>query len=89
MTPKKTHAQRLTELETDMQGLKGQMAETIAGVGELKNDTAEILAVVTGAKSVGGFVVKHGPRMVAFGVGVLTTFGFISADVAQKLLALF
>ena len=86
---KKTHDQRLTELEVDMQGLKGQMAETISGVAELKNNTDEILAVVTGAKSVGGFVVKHGPRVMSFAVGGLTMFGFITADMGQKILALF
>lgn len=39
------------------------------------DNTSELLALANAAKGVGGFLVKHGPRIVAFGTGILATLG--------------
>lgn len=39
------------------------------------DNTSELLAITNAAKGVGGFLTKHGPRIVAFATGSAATLG--------------
>jgi hypothetical protein len=47
--------------------------ETVAT--EARDNTAELLALATAARGIAGFAKKHGPRMIAFGTGIMTAAG--------------
>lgn len=47
---------------------------------EMRQDIGRILAVVTGAEKVGGFLKRYGPRAIVFGAGAMTTLGFGNQD---------
>ena len=49
----------------------------------------DILGMMTAAKTVGGFVRKHGPRVLAFLIGAGVATGKISAETGQNFLHLF
>ncbi len=42
---------------------------------EMRVDIGRILAVVTGAEKVGGFIKQYGPKAIYFGAGLMTTLG--------------
>lgn len=62
------HGARISALEE-------RMAAVETGIGEVVENTREMLAFVTATKSVGGFARKHGPRAIAFGTGLLAAAG--------------
>lgn len=56
---------------------------------ELKNNTDEILLLVKHTKSVGGFLARHGPRIIAFILGGFVLSGKIGAETATLFKNLF
>lgn len=53
------------------------IAATEAGTAarEAAENTRELLNLANAAKGVTGFLTKHGPRLIAFGVGIASTLG--------------
>jgi hypothetical protein len=49
----------------------------------------EILLVVKHSKNLAGFVKRHGPRLIAFGIGALATSGKLGPEMATLLRSLF
>lgn len=68
------HARRIAALERDMATVKANV-ETAA------NNSAEILAIISYAKSGAGLVKKWGPRAVVFGAGLFTSAGIGNPNV--------
>lgn len=62
-------------------------AETVRAAMSQKLD--EIYVLISGAKSVGGFVRKHGPRVIAFVVGIAVARGYVTSEIATNFLHLF
>jgi len=50
---------------------------------EIKQDLERVLAVVTGAEKVGGFVVRYGPKAITFGAGIMTAAGLGNPEVLK------
>ena len=66
------------------------LAKTAADNARIAADnTDEILAVLTTAKGAVGFVKKHGPRFVAFGIGIFSAFGYSNPKLIAVLHAIF
>jgi len=63
--------------------------DTNKTLSKICDDTDEILKAVKGATVVGHFVKKHGPRVFAFGMGVLVAMGYLSPETAKNLVMLF
>lgn len=72
-------------LERRVSSLEARMKHVETSIASVKQNTDEILALISHGKSVAGFVGKHGPRVVAFLVGVALTKGWIGHDLAQFL----
>lgn len=62
------HGSRIGALEARMSTAEGTLAE-------IKTDTAEILALAKGAKTIGGFAYKYSPKILLFGAGLLSAAG--------------
>lgn len=58
-------------------------------VVSVKQNTDDILSLMRHGKSALGFVQKHGPRIIAFGVGIAATKGFMGHDVANFITGFF
>ena len=54
-------------------GARVEMLET--RMTTVEENTAEILAIVSGAKTVGGYIRKYGSKTIVFGAGLMTAFG--------------
>jgi hypothetical protein len=77
------HGERIFALEGRMSSVEraatsaATLAATAAANAKVAADnTDQILAFMTAAKGTVGFVKKHGPRFVAFGVGIMSAFGY-------------
>lgn len=75
------HERRICALEGKVDLMNGT-------VEQVKTDTAEILALLTHAKSFTGFVRKHSPKAATFLIGVAIARGWISAENGQNFLHL-
>lgn len=87
---------RVTAMETALKVQGSQIAslEALAKAdAELRRANAEkldtLLAFTTHAKSIGGFMRKHGPRFIAFAIGVAIAKGWITAENGGNFLHLF
>lgn len=55
--------------------LESRMQVVELAANRAAENTDEILAVMTAAKSVGGFLKKHGPRAISFAFGLAAAAG--------------
>lgn len=76
-------------VEERLSSLEKWREEVTNMVGEIKNDTADILAVIKGASTLGRFAKKHGPRALSFALGVLVSSGYIGPAVAAHIRGVF
>lgn len=58
-----------------VQALEARMDAVEQGIKTAVDNTAELLAIANGAKTVAGFVQRHGPTVLKFGAGVMTAAG--------------
>lgn len=58
----------------EMQGAKTERLE-------MQQDLKTIIAIVSGAEKVGGFLARHGKVIVTFGAGLMTALGIGNPDV--------
>ena len=72
----------MTEAENDIK-------EAAHCAREAAENSATIISIMEGAKGVAGFVAKHGPRFVAFGVGLMAAAGMGNPEVLAFLQAFF
>ena len=90
------HGERIFALEGRMSSVEqaarnaATLAATAAANAKVAADnTDEILAVLTTAKGAVGFVKKHGPRFVSFGVGIFAAFGYTNPKLNAVLHTIF
>ncbi len=74
---------RVMALETALPEVHSIALQAASSAKTAADNTSELLAIANAAKGVGGFLVKHGPRMVAFGTGILATLGIGNPKVLQ------
>lgn len=55
--------------------LEARMTTVEVAANRAAENTDEILAVMTAAKSIGGFAKKHGPRAISFAFGLAAAAG--------------
>lgn len=70
---------RVSALEFDMQTVKDTVSRVEIASNTAAENSAQIVSIMTAAKGVHGFAKKHGPRFVAFSVGIL-----LAADIGNK-----
>lgn len=80
---------RLGALEGRIDAMENHITKAVADSALAAANTTQILDVLTSAKSVAGFVRKHGPRAIAFGIGVLVAGGYVSAETGRSFLSIF
>lgn len=68
-------------LEARVSDLERKVADMETKVDMTVENTAEILAVLTGAKGAVSFVKRYGPRVFVFASGVMTATGFGNPEV--------
>jgi hypothetical protein len=73
---------RVTALEAEMRSVK-------EAVSDIRENTQHILDFLTSAKTAGALVQKHGPRVIAFGVGLLSAAGIGNPQVLAFVKAFF
>lgn len=66
---------RVSALEERMHIVEGTSQTAADMATQAANNTAELIALITTTKKSAAFLKKHGPRIVAFGVGALTISG--------------
>lgn len=79
----------IAELKTLAQQDKEIRAKNAILLASNADKLDNILGFMSHARSVGGFARRHGPRAVAFGVGLLVASGKLTPEWAQKILHLF
>lgn len=62
-------------LETRVSALEHRMSAVEIAAQEAADNSRELLAIANAARGVGGFLKKHGPRIIAFGTGAAATLG--------------
>lgn len=89
-------AERVTALEKGFQNMDSELKDVKSQAVEAKiyahkaaDASAEAVMLLSAAKGLGGFVAKHGPRIVAAIVGVAAYKGFIDTDLAAQLAQFF
>jgi hypothetical protein len=68
-------ARRVLALEKDMTAIRASVLEACTQAKTAADNSAELLAITTAAKGIAGFAKKHGPRIVAFGTGLMAAAG--------------
>lgn len=74
---------RVALLETAMSDLSNKVTSVIASTESVQADIAAIRSAVVGATKVGQFVKKHGPRALAFVLGIAASSGWVSAGTVE------
>lgn len=89
-------AERVTALEkgfkdmgNDIDKVKSEAVEAKNYAHKAANASAEAVMLLTAAKGVGGFIAKHGPRVIAAIAGILAYKGFIDTNVATQVAGIF
>lgn len=80
------------EIETIKQDTKENgVVATEARIYALKaaENSAEAVMLLSAAKGVGGFIAKHGPRIIAAVVGIMAYKGFIDTNLASQVAGIF
>lgn len=73
---------RIAALERDMATMQSDMVT-------VKANTAQILDVLTTARTAGGYIKKYGGRAIVFGAGLFTSAGLLNPKVGQYIVAFF
>jgi hypothetical protein len=68
---------------TEATGAHTAATEAAQAVKALAADVRDVLSVVKATKTVGGFVQKHYPRLIAFGTGLAAAAGWGNPKVIQ------
>lgn len=67
--------------------IEGYIMPTLqAGIEQreaIKQDVEKVLAIVSGAEKVGGFVKRNLPRAITFGAGIMTAAGVGNPEVLK------
>jgi hypothetical protein len=87
---------RIRKAENQMVNLEGRvtsMEQTLKRHGEtlahVDNNTTHIVAILEGAKGWAAIAKRHGPRAIAFVLGIMVSQGFIDAESAAHIRGLF
>lgn len=75
-------ARRVSSLEERMTAVEKSAKEAAA-------NSAQILSVLQAGKGVASFIKKHGPRAMAFGIGIAVSHGYISDEIGKFLSGFF
>lgn len=84
--PVMDQVQELAKGHADMIQQHKTLGDSVASI---QQNTEALVAVTIGAGKTAKFVRKHGPRFVAFGVGVAVSSGLIDPALAANIRALF
>lgn len=76
---------RVRTLESKVTTIESTLETVKTSSAKAATDTDEILAVLRGAKSMGGFIRKQAPRLVTFGVGIAIALGWVSAETGRSI----
>lgn len=61
------------------------MTAVEASAKEAAENSAQILSVLQAGRGVASFIKKHGPRAMAFGIGIAVSHGWISDEIGKFL----
>lgn len=80
---------RIKALEGRMSSVEATLAKTVADVQTAAANSQEILTILTGVKTWGGYARKYAPHVAALVIGGLISGGYISAETGKSFSVLF
>lgn len=80
---------RVEKLEARMSETENDVKEAVECSRKAAENSETIIDIVNGAKGVAGFFAKHGPRIIAFGVGLMSAAGLGNPQVMAFLASFF
>lgn len=78
-----TYEGRLSALENRMITVEKNLGAAVTNAALAAQNTTEILGIINATKGAAAFLKKHGPRIVAFGFGIASAFGFSNPKLEQ------
>ena len=78
-----------SDMSTKVESIEEQAIKAKIYAHEAADKSAQAVVLLTAAKGVGGFVAKHGPRVIAGVVGVLAYKGLIDTNLASQVAGIF
>lgn len=80
---------KIKDVEQTLKHTDKTAVEARLYASEAAANSAEAVAMLSAAKGVGGFIAKHGPRVIAAIVGVMAYKGLIDTNLASQLAQIF
>ena len=65
----------IVDLDKRVSALEKHVSTIQADIVSIKDNTELVVDGLTATKTVGGFLHKHGPRLIAFATGIMATLG--------------